>query len=119
VQQCVPLLLYHSRSSQASDEYQFFLGPVREYILYMNSLKAILRQVESRQLEVEKTETYLATIRKDLSFQQSGEGGGFFKTLSRKVTGPDTPEVRDAKIKTLESRQTQVCPHAVDFGTDC
>ncbi|KJE94368.1 hypothetical protein CAOG_05018 [Capsaspora owczarzaki ATCC 30864] len=90
-----------------------FTAVLREYTLFGDSLRTLVKRQEQKQYDLEKAEDSLASKVSSLEQLQgvtaTGEpapaGGKFsFKKISSKMFGPDTPEVREEKIRALEQQ---------------
>lgn len=92
--------------AQIAEDQEFFVGTLREYVMFAESLRTVVRKQEQKQYELEHTEERLRALETELEQLQSGTAAkGFsFKSLKAKFTGPDSPDVRERKIAALEQQ---------------
>lgn len=102
-----------SINDKLSVEEDQFANTFREYILFADSLRLVVKRQEQKQYDLEKAEDNLTSKVQALEQLQGNDGssegaaaaGKFsLRKFSTKLFGPDTPEVREEKIRTLEQQ---------------
>ncbi|XP_028846081.1 sorting nexin-4 isoform X1 [Denticeps clupeoides] len=102
------------------EEEEHYADQLKEYLFYMDSLKAVCRKHELTQFELEMAAQDLSSKKQQREELATGTVRTFsLKGMTSKLFGQETPEQREAKMKVLEEQIQEGEEEVKEKNSEC